>query len=118
MTQEELDALMAGGDLDAMDEMSEQSQEVSIPSEADEVALEEMSGEVTFEEEKTVPKEVHEYRASATMSWPPPPPTDDHKMVHQLDDVTKDSEIKASQVFDKLDNVNNFMMDADRKSVV
>ena len=85
MTQEELDALMAGGDLDAMDEMSEQSQEVSIPSEADEVALEEMSGEVTFEEEKTVPKEVHEYRASATMSWPPPPPTDDHKMVHQLE---------------------------------
>ena len=116
MTQEELDALMAGGDLDAMDEMSEQSQEVSIPSEADEVALEEMSGEVTFEEEKTVPKEVHEYRASATMSWPPPPPTDDHKMVHQLDDVTKDSEIKASQVFDKLDNVNNFMMDAERNA--
>jgi len=47
------------------------------------------------------------------MSWPPPPPTDDHKMVHQLDDVTKDSEIKASQVFDKLDSVNNFMMEAE-----
>jgi hypothetical protein len=63
-------------------------------------------------EEKAI-KEMHEYRASASMSWPPPPPTDDHKMVHQLDDVTKDSEIKASQVFDKLDSVNNFMIEAE-----
>lgn len=117
MTQEELDALMAGGDLDAMDETSEQSQELSTVSEVEEAPIqEETFDEVSFDEDKVVPKEIHEYRASATMSWPPPPPTDDHKMVHQLDDVTKDSEIKASQVFDKLDNVNNFMMDAEHNA--
>lgn len=117
MTQEELDALMAGGDLDAMDEASEQSQELSTISEVEEESIqEETFDEVSFDEDKVAPKEIHEYRASATMSWPPPPPTDDHKMVHQLDDVTKDSEIKASQVFDKLDNVNNFMMDAEHNA--
>jgi hypothetical protein len=108
MTQEELDALMAGD----FDEGEEETKSEPL----EEASLEE---DATFEEEdvveefKAAPKEVHEYRASASMSWPPPPPTDDHKMVHQLDDVTKDSEIKASQVFDKLDAVNNFMMEAE-----
>jgi len=108
MTQEELDALMAG-DFDESEEETkgEPLEEASLE---EEIALEE---EDEIEEFKAPPKEVHEYRASATMSWPPPPPTDDHKMVHQLDDVTKDSEIKASQVFDKLDSVNNFMMEAE-----
>ena len=50
---------------------------------------------------------------SPNVAWPPPPPTDDHKMVHQLDDVTKDSEEKATQMFDKLDAINNFSMDAE-----
>ena len=47
------------------------------------------------------------------MPWPPPPPTNDHKIVHQLDDVTKDSEEKATQMFDKLDAINSFSMDAE-----
>ena len=108
MTQEELDALMAG-DFDEGEEetKSEPLEEASLEEDA---AFEE---EEVVEELKAAPKEIHEYRASASMSWPPPPPTDDHKMVHQLDDVTKDSEIKASQVFDKLDSVNNFMMEAE-----
>ncbi len=37
-------------------------------------------------------------------------------MVHQLDDVTKDSEIKATQVFDKLETVNNFMLSAEENA--
>ena len=41
---------------------------------------------------------------------------DAHKMVHQLDDVTKDSEIKAAQVFDKLEAVNAFMMSAEENA--
>jgi len=108
MTQEELDALMAG-DFDEGEEETKSAplEEASVEEDA---AFEE---EDVVEEPKAAPKEVHEYRASASMSWPPPPPTDDHKMVHQLDDVTKDSEIKASQVFDKLDSVNNFMMEAE-----
>jgi hypothetical protein len=95
MTQEELDALMAGG------------------IEDDEVAQKEVQKEVQKElpEDSTKEtKDAREYRASADMSWPPPPPTDDHKMVHQLDDVTRDSEIKAGEVFDKLEAINEFMV--------
>ena len=107
MTQEELDALMAGD----FDESEEETK--SKPVEEETLEDEEAVEQEVIEEEKVAPKEMHEYRASATTSWPPPPPTDDHKMVHQLDDVTKDSEIKASQVFDRLDAVNNFMMEAE-----
>jgi len=109
MTQEELDALMAG-DLEEIEE--EKNESVPTQSELLEEESSLLDDDEDTEETKTL-REVHEYRASASMAWPPPPPTDDHKMVHQLDDVTKDSEIKASQVFDKLDTVNNFMMDAE-----
>lgn len=112
MTQEELDALMAGD----LEEMGDATAEVSV-AETTSFDLETSDDDIDEEiEEEESPKEVHEYRASANMSWPPPPPTDDHKMVHQLDDVTKDSEIKASQVFDKLDAVNSFMMEAERSA--
>lgn len=112
MTQEELDALMAGD----LEEMGDATAEVSV-AENTSFDLETSDDDIDEEiEEEESPKEVHEYRTSANMSWPPPPPTDDHKMVHQLDDVTKDSEIKASQVFDKLDAVNSFMMEAERSA--
>ncbi len=96
MTQEELDALMAG--------------------DIDDVELEESPKEEAKEEEpkKEEQEEVistDNYRADSKTSWPPPPPTDDHKMVHQLDDVTRDSEIKANEVFDKLETINNLLMD-------
>ena len=96
MTQEELDALMADG-VDDMDEELVESEN---------------------EEEQTPPKESHDapisnqqldgYRVSSDISWPPP--TKDHKMVHQLDDVTRDSEIKATEVFDKLETINETMV--------
>ncbi len=90
MTQEELDALMAG-DLD------------------DEIALLEDNSEP---KEETISDDVSEnYKLEANSKWPPPPPTDDHKVVSQLDDVTKDSEKKATEIFDKLEIVNNCMMD-------
>ncbi len=38
---------------------------------------------------------------------PPPPPTEEHKVVHQLDDVTRDSEVKATQIFDQLDLIGS-----------
>ena len=116
MTQEELDALMAGD----LEEMGDATAEVSVAETTSfdlETSDDDIDEEIEEEiEEEESPKEVHEYRTSANMSWPPPPPTDDHKMVHQLDDVTKDSEIKASQVFDKLDAVNSFMMEAERSA--
>ena len=100
MTQEELDALMAGG----LDD------EEIVGDEAVEEELQEVNQEELQETVQEEIKDAHEYRTSADMSWPPPPPTDDHKMVYQLDDVTKDSEVKAGEVFDKLEAINEFMM--------
>lgn len=40
----------------------------------------------------------------------PMPATKENKMVCQLDDVTKESEAKATEIFDIIDNANNIMM--------
>lgn len=106
MTQEELDALMAGG----LDD------EETVEEDLTEDTLEETKEEQKKENDAEELKEVHEYRASANSSWPPPPPTDDHKMVYQLDDVTKDSELKAGEVFDKLESINEFMTTAEESA--
>ncbi|EOI3811292.1 chemotaxis protein, partial [Campylobacter jejuni] len=37
----------------------------------------------------------------------------EHKVVHQLDDVTKDSELKATEMMDKLESINNFFADSE-----
>ncbi len=85
MTQEELDALMAGDlDLDAEEESLQEA--VTEGSEAESSGAEE-GGE-----------------AEALI---PPPATKEHQVVHQLDDVTRDSEEKASEIFDALDTVMN-----------
>ncbi len=85
MTQEELDALMAGDlDLDAEEESLQEA--VTEGSEAESSGAEE-GGE-----------------AEALI---PPPATKEHQVVHQLDDVTRDSEEKASEIFDALDAVMN-----------
>lgn len=104
MTQEELDALMAGG----LDDMDEVSQEESSQ------AQEESQESFDLEDESEVKSQ--EYRVSSDISWPPPPPTKDHKMVHQLDDVTRDSEIKATEVFDKLESINETMISVEEDS--
>ena len=56
-----------------------------------------------------------DYRVSAKGAWPPPPPTNDHKVVHQLDEVTAESEEKSSQIFDVLEELGNFAMDLEKK---
>ncbi len=96
MTQEELNALMEG-DLDDMDLEVTKSEE-QAPKEEE-------------KSEEAPEYDYANYRPDSKTSWPPPPPTDDHKMVHQLDDVTRDSEIKANEVFDKLETINNQLMD-------
>ncbi len=125
MTQEELDALMAGGldDLDDNDNKEESIQEESAEEETTEGSVEvqepadeEIGKAIKDDIENGKEADVQEedgqnYRADANMAWPPPPPTDDHKMVTQLDDVTKDSEVKATQIFDKLDEINNILME-------
>ena len=115
MTQEELDALMAGG-LDDEETQTENTPEDTLKEIIEEDVAEDIAENElpeAKEEKNNEMKETHEYRTSASMSWPPPPPTDDHKMVYQLDDVTKDSELKAGEVFDKLEAINSFMMEAE-----
>jgi len=114
MTQEELDALMAG-DLDDLD--NDENKASIADNDLDESIIDEEIGKSIKEDMKdngyseAEQKDAREYKADANMAWPPPPPTEDHKMVSQLDDVTKDSEVKATQIFDKLDAVNGILMD-------
>lgn len=94
MTQEELDALMDGDmDLESVEEeeLAEASgtdNEAEIASSADEEALDERE----------------------PSKWGPPV-TDENKVVHQLDDVTKESEEKASEIFDLIEGVSNDLME-------
>ncbi len=97
MTQEELDALM-GGDVD-LDDLEEESSEEGI-------------GSAEGEDEHYEPK-AEDYKVSATHNWPPPPPTSDNKVVHQLDDVTKESEEKASEIFDHIEKIGDELLEAE-----
>lgn len=96
MTQEELDALMSGEDSGLQDIDSLDSSQAGVG--VDEGAGEE-AGEMRFDP--------NDFRVHAAKSWPPPPPDKDHKVVHQLDDVTRDTEVKAGEVFDQLDIISS-----------
>ncbi|MWV62063.1 chemotaxis protein [Helicobacter saguini] len=101
MTQDELDSMMKGGvDNLPLDAASE-------PAPADENIKPE------FVDPNT-------YKPEADKKWPPPPPTEEHKVVHQLDDVTKDSEIKMSEVFDQIDSIGSSVskIEKDSKKIV
>lgn len=89
MTQEELDALMAGGidDLDEEDTDNETAEDNTDKNETEEV--EEHKEEIM-----------------------PPPADEKHKVVAQLDEVTKESEEKATQILDIMDNISASMADA------
>lgn len=96
MTQEELDALMSGDvDLDEISEEADEELDTSIG-----------------EEEDPEPN-AEDYKVSATHNWPPPPPTSDNKVVHQLDDVTKESEEKASEIFDHIEKIGDELLEAE-----
>ena len=88
MTQEELDALMAG-DIDSV-------------ADTDDVSAGEKDGK---SESKNTDDDV--YSVAKDDGVYPPPATEEHKVVYQLDDVTRDSERKASEIFDALDAVMN-----------
>lgn len=108
MTQEELDALMDGAtdDIDALDDMD-------IDALSDSMSDDITSDTVTTDEEdlEDVLEEVGEMD---TRDQLPLPATDENKMVHQLDDVTKESEEKASEIFDIIENISNDLMDKER----
>lgn len=93
MTQEELDALMES--TAEFDENAEEEHEHN----KDEIQenLEENIG----------------YRPDPKEGWPLPPPSKEHKVVHQLDDVTRDSEERATEIMEKLEIINNFFIDSE-----
>lgn len=102
MTQEELDSLL-GSDMDDIAQGNQEQEAGSENQEGSRVALE----DPTIKDEA----KAEDFLIEQDVSWPPPPPTAEHKVVHQLDDVTRDSEIKATEMFDKLEKINN--LDAD-----
>ncbi len=97
MTQEELDRLMSG-------DMSEGGDDESAASKQD-----------SYDEDEDKKYANVEYDLGATKSWPPPPPLTENKVVHQLDDVTKESEEKATQMFDMLEQISNEQMAAEEQ---
>ena len=103
MTQEELDALMDGAtdDIDALDEMDTDSLDDTLQSEE---VLEDVA---VAKEDDGVPAG---YSNDTAHQWPLPA-TDENKMVHQLDDVTKESEEKATEIFDIIEGISNDLMD-------
>ncbi len=90
MTQEELDALMDGG------------------FEEEEVAI--------LEEEQVEDKEVEKKEVEYLEENLPPKATKDNKIVNQLDQVSQDSEKKATEIFDKLDGISEYVSTVEEKS--
>jgi len=56
-----------------------------------------------------------EYTKQTAHYWPYPA-TDENKMVYQLDDVTKESEKKATEIFDIIENISNSFLEAEEKA--
>lgn len=99
MTQEELDAMMSG-DIDDIDGVEFDEVDSSEAKASDEQDVED-------EIDASVPVG---YNDETSHQWPLPA-TDENKMVHQLDDVTKESEEKASEIFDIIEDISNNLMD-------
>jgi len=105
MTQEELDALMAGAtdDIDALADEEEVVEDGSLDSGVETLENSESKEEI----DEDVPAG---YSDETAHQWPLPA-TDENKMVHQLDDVTKESEEKASEIFDIIEGISGDLMD-------
>jgi methyl-accepting chemotaxis protein len=97
MTQEELDALMSGGIDDMDDEVVEESPQEDETKKSDE-------GESISDPAEALMSQIDEAQL-------PLPATDENKMVHQLDDVTKESEEKATEIFDIIEGISGDLMD-------
>ncbi len=115
MTQEELDALMSG-DIDDIDGLEDEVvEEESTASSEQEAAALEIADSVAKKEQEIDPDEPAGYSEDTAHHWPLPA-TDENKMVHQLDDVTKESEEKASEIFDIIENISNNLMEKEEEA--
>ena len=103
MTQEELDALMSG-DIEGIDDADEEVVEEEV---VEDDVVSESSEDLEQEDGDDIPAG---YSDETAHHWPLPA-TDENKMVHQLDDVTKESEEKASEIFDIIEGISGDLMD-------
>jgi hypothetical protein len=111
MTQEELDALMSGA-TDDIDSLNDEAEDVSAEQEATALEIEKSVDTEAQKEDISTPPG---YSAETSNQWPLPA-TDENKMVHQLDDVTKESEEKASEIFDIIENISNDLMEKEEEA--
>lgn len=95
MTQEELNELILGN----FDETDIKTEDSANNSDIDKNPLAGDDGEFCT-------LDSNHYRVSAEGEIPPPP-VPKHKVVEQLDDVTKGLEVKATQVFDQLESISD-----------
>ena len=111
MTQEELDALMDGEiDLDELDDDGLEDAPTDEQAATAEAIADEVASEDTGDSDAPVG-----YSEDTAHHWPLPA-TDENKMVHQLDDVTKESEEKASEIFDIIENISNDLMEKEEEA--
>jgi vacuolar-type H+-ATPase catalytic subunit A/Vma1 len=110
MTQEELDALMSGAmdDIDALED--EVEEDVGSATQEQAEVAEAIAQKVEAEQEEPSSDMPLGYSEETAHQWPLPA-TDENKMVHQLDDVTKESEEKASEIFDIIETISNDLME-------
>jgi len=110
MTQEELDALMSGAtdDIDALDDELIEEEGDDLDTIASELAS---AGVESIQSNTSTPEGYSEDTAG---QWPLPA-TDENKMVHQLDDVTKESEEKATEIFDIIETISGDLMDKEEE---
>ena len=89
MTQDELDALM-GGEVDTLDEEIAETKEETEP------------------EKEVIVNTIESHVQGGQLPFPA---TNENEMVHQLDDVTRESEEKAGEIFDIIENISNELME-------
>lgn len=92
MTQEELDFMISGG--------------------LDDVCLEDEKKDNVVEVKPKFKSEPLGYSQNTAHYWPYPA-TDENKMVCQLDDVTRESEEKASEIFDIVEEVSQNIVEGE-----
>jgi len=109
MTQEELDALMEGD----LEDLGEENEEGASEEEfSDEELLEGIEGIEGIEDTQNDESSTEQSSESEKEEIYPPPADDKHRVVAQLDEVTKESEEKASQVIDIMDEISEAVSDA------
>ncbi len=103
MTQEELDAMM-NGEIDDIEGLGDELGDIE--------EVETAKDETIEDADDATPAG---YSDDTSHHWPLPA-TDENKMVHQLDDVTKESEEKASEIFDIIEGISNDLMDKEENA--